>query len=193
MYIVFDLLALGPYDLRPLPLTERKALLVRAREGQGRDPGARSSARRWSASLRFCEREHLEGMVAKRADSPYVSGPRRTGDWIKIKCDKDEEFVVIGFTVGEGGANSSGRSTSARTAMTSSSCEARWGAGSTSTPSRCCAKGSPLDLATRPAKGDARTSPPRAQVREARGGRSGPLRWLYRRGPPASRGLSGNS
>ena len=103
MYIVFDLLALGPYDLRPLPLTHRKALLSELIKGKGAirvldhlpDDGRRL--------FEFCEREHLEGMVTKRADSPYISGPRRTGDWIKIKCDKDDEFVVIGFTVGEGG------------------------------------------------------------------------------------------
>src|SRR5262249_44848922 len=50
----------------------------------------------------FCRRERLEGMVAKRADSAYVAGPRRSGDWVKVKSERDDDFVVIGFTAGEG-------------------------------------------------------------------------------------------
>jgi len=50
----------------------------------------------------LCRRERLEGVVAKRADSPYRPGPRRTDDWVKLKSERDDEFVVIGFMRGKG-------------------------------------------------------------------------------------------
>ncbi len=38
----------------------------------------------------------LEGLIGKRADSPYVSN--RSPQWIKLKCTKRQEFVIIGYT-----------------------------------------------------------------------------------------------
>jgi bifunctional non-homologous end joining protein LigD len=108
MYIVFDLLALGPYDLRSLSLTARKTLLSELIKGKGAIRALDHLPDDGRRLFEFCQREHLEGMVTKRADSTYISGPRRTGDWIKIKCEKDDEFVVIGFTVGEGGRSELG-------------------------------------------------------------------------------------
>jgi len=101
-YIVFDLLALGPLDLRPLPLAHRKALLSELLRGKGAVRVLDHIADDGRPLYRFCEREKLEGVVAKRASSPYVAGPKRTGEWIKIKCHRDAEFVIIGFTEGEG-------------------------------------------------------------------------------------------
>jgi len=37
----------------------------------------------------------LEGVIAKRANAPYVS--RRTDDWLKLKCKKRQEFVIAGY------------------------------------------------------------------------------------------------
>jgi len=103
LYVVFDLLAIGERDLRGLPLAQRKELLRRLLpapgvmrvlddiEGDGRQ------------LLEFCRERHLEGVVAKRAGSPYRAGPRRTDDWVKMKCERDDEFVVVGWTVGERG------------------------------------------------------------------------------------------
>lgn len=102
IYVVFDLLALGPFDLRPLPLSVRKSLLGELIRGKGAIRVLDHIEGDGRALLEFCEKERLEGMVTKRADSAYVSGPRRTGDWIKVKCERDDEFVVIGFTTGEG-------------------------------------------------------------------------------------------
>jgi bifunctional non-homologous end joining protein LigD len=101
-YVVFDLLALGPLDLRPLPVLARKTLLAELLRGKGAIRVLDHIAHDGRPMYAFCEREKLEGVVGKKADSPYVSGPKRTGDWIKIKCDRDEEFVVVGFTEGEG-------------------------------------------------------------------------------------------
>jgi bifunctional non-homologous end joining protein LigD len=101
-YVVFDLLALGGLDLRSLPLIARKALLAELLQGKGALRVLDHIAEDGRPLYRFCEKEKLEGVVGKRAASLYVAGPKRTGEWVKVKCDHEEEFVVIGFTEGEG-------------------------------------------------------------------------------------------
>jgi bifunctional non-homologous end joining protein LigD len=102
VYVVFDLLAIGPLDLRPLPLKDRKALLAELLPS----PGVLRVLEHLEADGRrlyeFCNRERLEGVVGKRGDSPYLAGPRRSGNWVKIKCQRDDDFVVVGWTQGEG-------------------------------------------------------------------------------------------
>jgi bifunctional non-homologous end joining protein LigD len=105
IYVVFDLLALGPYDLRPLPVVVRKKLLAELIHGKGVIRVLDHIADDGRPMAEFCKRERLEGIVAKRADSPYVSGPKRSGDWVKIKSERDDEFAVVGFTAGGGGPN----------------------------------------------------------------------------------------
>ena len=95
-YYVFDLLALEGADLTRLPLRTRKSLLRRAltyrsplrltshRNEGGADLLAAACARGW------------EGLIAKRADGDYQ--PRRSTDWLKLKCSQGQEFVVGGFT-----------------------------------------------------------------------------------------------
>ena len=101
-YVAFDLLALGGVDLRARPLRERKALLGKVLRGKGLvrvldhlDDDARPL---WE----MCKQHGLEGVIAKRADSKYQLGPRRGNDWLKIKLDRDDDFVVVGWTRGEG-------------------------------------------------------------------------------------------
>lgn len=101
-YVVFDLLAVGDWDLRELPLRKRKELLMLVVRGNGFLRALDHFNDSGRALFDFCRREHLEGVVAKRADSVHCPGPRRTGDWVKLKCYRDAEFVVIGFTRGEG-------------------------------------------------------------------------------------------
>jgi bifunctional non-homologous end joining protein LigD len=101
-YIVFDLLQLGPYDLRPLPLVVRKQLLKKLLPGRGviwvndhvSDDGR--------ALFEWCRRERLEGVVSKLAQSPYRPGPARTQDWIKLKAAREDEFVIVGYVSGKG-------------------------------------------------------------------------------------------
>ena len=81
---------------------QRKALLVELLRGKGAIRALDHIADDGRPLYRFCEKEKLEGVVAKRAASPYIAGPKRTGEWVKVKCDRDAEFVVIGFTEGEG-------------------------------------------------------------------------------------------
>ena len=95
-YYVFDLLHLDGEDLRPLPLLERKrrlqALLARARRPRLRFTDHVSG--RGAAFYEQACRRGLEGVVAKRADSPYRSARGR--DWLKIRCGKRQEFAPHG-------------------------------------------------------------------------------------------------
>jgi bifunctional non-homologous end joining protein LigD len=107
-FLVFDLLAIDQLDLRGLPLRERKRLLARVAPGKGvirvldhlQDDG--------QALWEFCAQQGLEGVVAKRADAPYSLGPRRTGDWVKRKREREDDLVVVGFTRGEGARDALG-------------------------------------------------------------------------------------
>lgn len=95
-YFLFDLLYLEGFDLRSLALRDRKRLLKAAfsfhsgihftphRNGEGQAYFASACARGW------------EGVMAKRADSPYLS--RRSRSWLKFKCSLEQEFVICGFT-----------------------------------------------------------------------------------------------
>jgi bifunctional non-homologous end joining protein LigD len=98
---VFDLLRLDGRDVRGLPLRERKALLRRA--VRFRDPVRLSVHRNEHGEELFREacRRGLEGVIAKRADSPYRSGVR-TRDWLKLKCHAEQELVIGGFTAPQG-------------------------------------------------------------------------------------------
>jgi bifunctional non-homologous end joining protein LigD len=98
---VFDLLRLDGRDVRDLPLRERKRLLREAFEFGGR---VRFSAHRNEHGRRlFAEacRQGLEGLIAKRADSPYRSSAR-SRDWLKLKCHFEQELVIGGFTAPQG-------------------------------------------------------------------------------------------
>lgn len=101
-YVVFDVLALGPYDLRPLPWHARHEILAAILPGGGILRALDHLDNHGEKLLEFCRGRHLEGIVAKRKDAPYREGPRRTDDWLKIKCERDESFVVVGYTVGKG-------------------------------------------------------------------------------------------
>jgi bifunctional non-homologous end joining protein LigD len=94
----FDLLGLGEYDLRPLPLRERKALLrgVLARRGAGVIRYVDHVEREGLGLYAEVRKLDLEGMVAKRADAPYSGG--RSPDWVKVPVVRTAEFVVVGFT-----------------------------------------------------------------------------------------------
>ncbi|MFI7678119.1 ATP-dependent DNA ligase [Actinophytocola sp. NPDC049390] len=99
-YHLFDLLYVDGTDLTGRPLWERKEILRTAfrfggplhytehREGDGEDYYRHACDNGW------------EGLIAKRADSPYVGG--RSADWLKFKCVRSQAFVVGGFTEPQG-------------------------------------------------------------------------------------------
>ncbi|MET7641575.1 non-homologous end-joining DNA ligase [Streptomyces sp. NPDC005438] len=95
-YQLFDLLALDGLATGRLPLRTRKSLLRRVveftpplgftphRNQGGADLLERACAQGW------------EGLIAKRARSRYGRG--RSGDWLKLKCSRGQEFVIGGYT-----------------------------------------------------------------------------------------------
>jgi bifunctional non-homologous end joining protein LigD len=95
---VFDLLYLDGYDLRSAPLADRKRLLASIlRPG----PVVRLSEHFEAGGAELLDAvraNDLEGIVAKRAASPYAAG--RSADWLKIKTSSEQEFVICGFTEG---------------------------------------------------------------------------------------------
>jgi bifunctional non-homologous end joining protein LigD len=99
-YIVFDLLQLGAYDLCNVPLRERKALLKRLLPGRGIIWVLDHLEKDGRALYQWCQREGLEGLVAKRANGVYRPGPKRTTDWVKLKVEREDEFVVVGWLEG---------------------------------------------------------------------------------------------
>lgn len=98
VYFVFDAPYLEGRDLRRLPLLERRALLREA------------FAKVDTSLVRFSEHfeadgaellasacgRGLEGIIGKRADAIYSS--MRSPNWIKLKCTKRQEFVIVGYT-----------------------------------------------------------------------------------------------
>ncbi|MCX2690774.1 DNA ligase D [Pseudomonas sp. DCB_CB] len=107
-YYLFDLPWLGGEDLRALTLQQRRATLARLLEGHA------SQVLRYSADfeepveslLDSACRLELEGLIGKRADSPYVG--RRSSDWVKLKCKQRQEFVIVGYTDPKGSRNGFG-------------------------------------------------------------------------------------
>ena len=108
VYYIFDVPFYGGFDLRTVPLLERKEFLRTLLD--------KSS----SAAIRFSDtftvgghdvlnsacRLGLEGVIGKRKTSTYVS--RRSADWIKLKCTQRQEFVIGGFTDPQGSRSSIG-------------------------------------------------------------------------------------
>ncbi len=107
-YYVFDLPFLDGQDLRQVPLQDRRETLRQLLEGR------ESEQVKYSADfdqpvdslLDSACRLELEGLIGKRADSPY-SG-RRSSDWIKLKCKQRQEFVIVGYTEPKGSRNGFG-------------------------------------------------------------------------------------
>jgi bifunctional non-homologous end joining protein LigD len=108
VYLVFDLLAMAGRDLTGWPLLERKRVLTQLVRGRGLVRALDHIEDDGSALYDFCRRERLEGVVAKRKQSPYRFGPRRTTDWVKLKVERDDDFVVIGYVSGTGARKSLG-------------------------------------------------------------------------------------
>jgi bifunctional non-homologous end joining protein LigD len=100
-FIVFDLLHLDGESTRDLPYAERRSLL----EGLEVDGDSWQTPANHAGPgkdlFEAAKRRGLEGIVAKRLDSPYRQG-KRTGEWIKTRIWKRQEFVIGGYNPGEG-------------------------------------------------------------------------------------------
>jgi bifunctional non-homologous end joining protein LigD len=100
VYYIFDLLFFDGQDIRDEPLASRKEILRKLlapsklplRFGDHVDKGD-------ALFQKACELG-MEGIVAKRSDSTYLS--KRSLDWLKVKCQKRQEMVIVGFTPPKG-------------------------------------------------------------------------------------------
>ncbi|MEO5843431.1 MAG: DNA ligase D [Caldimonas sp.] len=102
-YYVFDLPYYAGHDLRGVTLVERRAVLAAALDRAPAQERIRFSQDFDSSPKELLQnacRMRLEGVIGKRADSPYVS--RRSPTWIKLKCTQRQEFVVGGWTDPQG-------------------------------------------------------------------------------------------
>ncbi len=100
IYYAFDLPYLNGYDLRGVILEERKALLKRLLPHAGI---IRYSAHFAVPGTKFIAEVcnlGLEGMISKQRKSTYQG--MRGNTWLKIKCGRQQEFVIGGFTDPEG-------------------------------------------------------------------------------------------
>jgi len=100
LYCIFDLLHLKGRDLRRLPLIERKEILKGAFVFHDPIRFVEHRRREGEALYKDACRKGLEGVIAKRADSRYVSG--RSRDWLKFKCSAEQELIILGYTDPQG-------------------------------------------------------------------------------------------
>lgn len=97
-YIIFDLLALDGEDLRTRSVIDRKEILQDLMKDAPKSLYYSRYVRgKGKESFAAASEAGMEGIIGKKADSVY-SGTRN-GDWIKMKCDKRQEFVIGGYTL----------------------------------------------------------------------------------------------
>lgn len=100
-YLLFDVLWLDGTDLMPAPWIERRAVLDSLGLGGPSWATTPSFPGEGAATLDAARARSMEGIVAKRLDSPYVPG-QRSKSWRKLKLVQSDEFVVGGWSPGEG-------------------------------------------------------------------------------------------
>ena len=93
---LFDVLHADGFDLTGLGLRHRKSVLRGLLSFGGPLRLTAHRNERGEAYWQEACRKGWEGVIAKRADAPYVHG--RSGDWLKFKCVNEQEFVIGGFT-----------------------------------------------------------------------------------------------
>ena len=101
VYYVFDLLELEGEPLVDLPLLERHKRLERLLDRRNKTVRLSEAFDDGKALFEAAKQQNLEGIMAKRADSRYAVG-RRTRDWLKVKTHGRQEFIIAGYTKGQG-------------------------------------------------------------------------------------------
>jgi bifunctional non-homologous end joining protein LigD len=99
-FFAFDLLGIGDLDLRPLPLLKRKELLRRVIPEESAIRYVEHFEVEGRALFQHAVQLGLEGIVAKKAECPYKGG--RSPHWRKIRADRTDDFVVVGYTQPKG-------------------------------------------------------------------------------------------
>jgi bifunctional non-homologous end joining protein LigD len=101
VYYAFDLLELDGEPLVGEPLEVRRELLRKLLDGRTKTVSFSESFDDGAALFGIAKEQGLEGVIAKRAGSIYQQG-KRTRDWLKVKTENVQEFVVAGYTRGAG-------------------------------------------------------------------------------------------
>ena len=101
VYYAFDLLEVDGEPLVDLPLRERRKRLEKLLDRRNRTVRLSEAFDDGEALLEAAREQGLEGVMAKRVDSRYAPG-RRTRDWLKVKTHGRQEFVIAGYTKGQG-------------------------------------------------------------------------------------------
>ena len=99
-FYLFDVVYAEGQDLRRLPLLERKQVLRLLLSFGAPLRFSTHRTGKGEAHWQDACRKGWEGVIAKRAGSPYRSG--RTRDWLKFKCENSQEFVIGGYTDPQG-------------------------------------------------------------------------------------------
>jgi bifunctional non-homologous end joining protein LigD len=101
VFYAFDLLELDGEPRVDLPLTERKQQLRGLLDGRVKSVAYSEDFDDGDALFSVAQEQSLEGIISKRRSSAYKAG-KRTRDWLKIKTENNEEFIVAGYTRGAG-------------------------------------------------------------------------------------------
>ncbi|HXV02967.1 MAG TPA: non-homologous end-joining DNA ligase, partial [Gaiellaceae bacterium] len=101
VFVAFDLLELEGEPQVDLPLEERRAKLEQLIDRRQKTVLFSESFEDGQALYKAAQKQGLEGIVAKRKGSRYLVG-RRGAEWLKIKTHGRQEFVIAGYTKGQG-------------------------------------------------------------------------------------------
>ncbi|HKO99167.1 MAG TPA: non-homologous end-joining DNA ligase [Pyrinomonadaceae bacterium] len=99
VFHIFDVIYLDGYNLMSAPLVERKAVLEKLLSGDKTKGQLRYSDHVVGEGADFFKQAckyDLEGIISKLSDSPYES--TRNKNWLKVKCNRRQEFVIVGYT-----------------------------------------------------------------------------------------------
>jgi bifunctional non-homologous end joining protein LigD len=109
IYFVFDLLHLDGHSLRNLPLVKRKEILQQVVSETSPESSIRMSEHiPGDGRIVFDKACSLgaEGIISKLAEGKYISG--RSTSWLKLKCYREQEFVIGGYTLPSNGIHGVG-------------------------------------------------------------------------------------
>ncbi len=101
IYVAYDLLEQEGEPLLDLPLVERHERLKKLLDRRNRTVQLSETFDDGQALFEAAKQQHFEGIIAKRRDSRYLPG-KRTREWLKIKTHGRQEFVIAGYTRGQG-------------------------------------------------------------------------------------------
>jgi bifunctional non-homologous end joining protein LigD len=99
-YFAFDVMYADGYDLRRVPLVDRKDFLQQILAGNERIHFSEHIAEQGEAMYEAVRSKGLEGIVAKLKNSTYAG--ERTSTWVKLKIVSELDAVVAGYTEGRG-------------------------------------------------------------------------------------------